>query len=75
MIKGVTHAHLRPIWYHSEPSDVPYSPNQFLCWDFFLRFLQQTDFKDLSVDNSEHLFLFCSEQAETGGRCNDQYSR
>ena len=26
---------LGPIWYHSEPSDVPYSPNQFLGWDFF----------------------------------------
>ena len=35
MIKGVTHAHLGPIWDHSEPSDVPYSPNQFLGWDFF----------------------------------------
>ena len=35
MIKGVTHAHLGPIWYHSEPSDVPYSLNQFLGWDFF----------------------------------------
>ena len=35
MIKGVTHAHLGPIWYHKEPSDVPYSPNQFLGWDFF----------------------------------------
>ena len=35
MIKGVTHAHLAPILYHSEPSDVPYSPNQFLSWDFF----------------------------------------
>ena len=35
MIKGVTHAHLGPIWYHSEPSDVPYSPNQFLGWNFF----------------------------------------
>ena len=33
--QGVTHAHLGPIWYHSEPSDVPYSPNQFLDWDFF----------------------------------------
>ena len=31
----VTHAHLGPIWYHSEPSDVPYSLNQFLGWDFF----------------------------------------
>ena len=35
MIKGVTHAHLGPVWYHSEPSDVSYSPNQFLGWDFF----------------------------------------
>ena len=42
MIQGVTHAHLAPIWYHSEPSDVPYSPNQFLGWDFFCHFLQQT---------------------------------
>ena len=34
--------HLESIWYHhSEPSDVPYSPNQFLGWDFFCRFLQQ----------------------------------
>ena len=35
MIKAVTDAHLGPIWYHSELSDVPYSPNQFLGWDFF----------------------------------------
>ena len=25
---------LGSIWYHSEPSDFPYSPNQFLSWDF-----------------------------------------
>ena len=36
MINVVTHAHLGPIWYHPEPSDVPYSPNQFLGWDFFV---------------------------------------
>ena len=35
MVKGITHVHLGPIWYHSEPSDVLYSPNQFLGWDFF----------------------------------------
>ena len=35
MIKGVTHVQLGPIWYHSEPSDVPYSQNQFFGWDFF----------------------------------------
>ena len=33
--------HLGSIWYHSEPSDVPYSPNQFLAVDFFCHFLQQ----------------------------------
>ena len=41
MIKGVTHAHLGPIWFYSEPSDVPYAQNQFLGWDIFCRFLQQ----------------------------------
>ena len=35
MIKGVTDAHLGPIWYHSEPSDVPHSPNQFLVHGLF----------------------------------------
>ena len=25
----------RTNWYHSEPSDIPYSPNQFLALDFF----------------------------------------
>ena len=34
--------HLRSIWYHSKPLEVPYSPNQFLGWDFFCHFLQQT---------------------------------
>ena len=41
MIKGVMHSHLGPIWYHSEPSDIPYSPNQFLALDFFCHFIQQ----------------------------------
>ena len=39
MIKRVPHAHLGPNWYHSEPSDVPYFPNQFTGWDIFGRFL------------------------------------
>ena len=46
MIEGVTHANLGPIWYHSEPSNVPYSPNQFLRWDFFCSFLQQDGSND-----------------------------
>ena len=36
------HYHLGSIWYHSQPLEVPYSPNQFLGWDFFCSFLQQT---------------------------------
>ena len=27
--------HLGSIWYPSESSDIPYSPNQFLGWDVF----------------------------------------
>ena len=45
MIKGVIHAYLGPIWYHSEPSDVPNFPNQFLGWDFFCHFLQRDSSK------------------------------
>jgi hypothetical protein len=41
MIKGVIHAHLGPIWYYSEPSDIPNSPNPYLGWEFFCRLLQQ----------------------------------
>ena len=33
--------HLGSIWYHSEPHELTYTPNQFLAWDFFCRFLQQ----------------------------------
>ena len=51
MIKDVTHAYLEPIWYHWEPSYVPYSPNQFLGCDFFCRFLQQDSSSDFG-----HLF-------------------
>ena len=39
MIEGVTHA-----------SDVPYSSNQFLGWDFFCRFLQQDDSRKTLTD-------------------------
>ena len=43
--------HLGSIWYHSEPSDVPYFPNQFLALDFFCCFLQQ--------DCSSVYLIFC----------------
>ena len=51
--KGVTHAHLRPIWYHSEPSDVPYSPNQFLGWDFFTTSYSKTALSDIELELGE----------------------
>ena len=34
--------HLGSIWYHSNSLEVPYSPNQFLGWNFFCHLLQQT---------------------------------
>ena len=44
--------HLGSIWYHLEPSDVPYSPNQFLGWELFCRFLQQDGSRRLSMIRS-----------------------
>ena len=41
MIKWVIYDYLRSIWYPSEPSDVPYTPNQQLVMNYFGRFLQQ----------------------------------
>ena len=56
MIREVTHAYLGPIGYHSEPSDVPYSPNQFLGWDLFCQLLQ----KDSSIDLVPNTFDLCT---------------
>ena len=35
-------------FHHSELLEVLYSPNQFLGWDFFWRFLQQDGFRNIS---------------------------
>ena len=43
MIKGSLMLHLGPIWYHSEPSDVPYSQNLPRPISWFGLFLQQND--------------------------------
>ena len=40
--KFILNAHLGPIWYHAEPLDVLYSPNQFLGWDFFAASYSET---------------------------------
>ena len=44
----------------SEPSDIPYSLNQFLGWDFFRRFLQQTGSNDflVTMENQKSTFFF-----------------
>ena len=47
--KGITHALLQSLWYHSEPSEVPYFLNQFLDWDFFCHFLQQGGSKKMAT--------------------------
>ena len=61
MIKVVTHAHLGPIWYHSEPSDVHYSPNQFLGWDFFAVTYSKTAPITLTINITAELAkLICS---------------
>ena len=43
MIKGSLMLHLGPIWYHSEPSDVPYSQNLPRPISWFGLFLQHND--------------------------------
>ena len=43
MIKGSIMLHLGPIWYHSEPSDVPYFQNLPRPISWFGLFLQQND--------------------------------
>ena len=64
-VKGVTHAHLGPIWNHSKPSDGPYnSPNEFLGLDFFCRFLQQTG----SSRDSSPLDLYTMNLAGSGDK-------
>ena len=63
MIKGVTHAHLGPIWYQSEHSEIPHSPNQYLGWDFFavsynkiaLDILNVKTLAKLHISTSHHL--------------------
>ena len=46
------------IWCHSEPSNVPYSPNQFLGFDFFCRFLQQSGSRRLcNLLKESHSFI------------------
>ena len=42
LIKRVIHSHLEPIWYHSKPTEVPYSPNILLTGTFSWYFLQLT---------------------------------
>ena len=55
MNNGVIHAHLGPIWYHTEPLDVPYGlfPKPVSWLGLFCRFLQQDGSRKLT-----HCFEF-----------------
>ena len=55
MIKGITHDNLGPIWYHSEPINFPYSPNQFLGWDIFATPYSKTALAHESFSNKNQL--------------------
>ena len=63
MIKGVTHSHLEQIWHHLESSDVPYSPNQFLGWDYFCCYLLQEGSSKVSFlwNKSKIMFIQLSK--------------
>ena len=57
MIKGVTHAHLGPIWYYSEASEVPYSPNQFLHWYFFAASYSKTALEQIDNKGKQKVWM------------------
>ena len=65
--KLILNAHSAPIWYHSEPSDVPYSPNQFFALDFFGRFLQQgsSNLHDIWYDSAVRLLYVVHARARS----------
>ena len=66
-----------PIRYHSEPSDVPYSPTQFLALDFFCCFLQQDcsnrNYLHLNMNSSDPLPDFIKHDGCLDQHCNSIY--
>ena len=55
--------HLGSLWYHSKPLEFPYSPNQFLGWDFFAVSYSKTALKGntaYGVSFDWCSFEFCS---------------
>ena len=64
MIKVVTHAHLGPIRYHSEPSNFLYFLNQFLTLDFFLP-LFTARLLQVLLEYSNNLINFISGELRT----------
>ena len=73
MIKGVTHAHLGPIWDHTEPSDVPYFPSQFLNGAFFCHFLLQSGSNSRFVDLSHITLVFFKFSAYKGQKISEEF--
>ena len=56
-VKGLNHGHLGPIWYHSESSNIPYSLNQFLGWDFFVASYVQQEGSNLKFKEGTGVHL------------------
>ena len=50
--------HLGSIWYLSEPSNIPYFPNQFLALDFFCCFLQQDGSRFCSQIDRQYMYYY-----------------
>ena len=46
--------HLGLIWYHSEPLEVPYFPNQFLGLDFFVISYSKLALEELGLTNEKN---------------------
>ena len=72
MIKGITHAHLGPIWYHSEPSDFrsPLFPKPVTGHELFCHFLQQPGSTKVLTISFFRLFLKEKVGLERGNQSN-----
>ena len=50
--------HLGSIWCHSEPLEFPYSPKQFLGWDFFAVSYSKPALEMYEVDSQKFNIMF-----------------
>ena len=70
MSLSYSHDHLGSVWYHLEPSEGPYSPNQQLSRTIFYRLLQQISFSALFLTKIDVMHELC-----VGGRDQSESKR